>query len=213
MLDNIDVVVCELSTLVVEGIFVRDHVLEGRSVDLVCDWLAVDWVSHSGILDLECAVGIEVQVVAARLLDDSLVHSVAGTMWVELAAWHWVCFVVDDSVSRAAIKEWVHAQREDMLMVHGENTWMDTSAEWNLNAIIDGLRAQDTSCTDFVVHLTGLVKDEQLRASYINEELFECSDSFRSVLEKVNFFESCFLSKKDLCIPETSYRQNVLFRC
>ena len=69
ILNSVNIMIRELGSLVVEAVSIRDNLLERRRVDLVSDRLAVDRVSHGGVLDLEGPVGVRVKVVAARLLD------------------------------------------------------------------------------------------------------------------------------------------------
>jgi len=164
MLDYINVVVGELGALVVEAVFIGDHVLEWGCVNLVCNRLAVDWVLDCGILDLEGPVGVEVEIVPSGLLDHSLGDTVANAKGIELAAWHRVCLIVNDAVVDAAIEEGIHSQREDVLMVNGQHTWMDTSTEWNIDAVIDWLGAQDTWVACMINLARSLFNDPNIRA-------------------------------------------------
>lgn len=67
VLDSVNVAIGELDTLVVEAVFVGDTLLESWGVDLVGDWLVVDGIENVGVLDLEGAVCVWVEVVATRL--------------------------------------------------------------------------------------------------------------------------------------------------
>jgi len=98
VLDSVDVVVGELGSLVVEALVVGQNLLESRCMDLVSDGLAVDRVPNSSILDLEGAVGVRVEIVAAGFLDQSLFCEVASAVRVKVRAWHGVGFVVDEAV-------------------------------------------------------------------------------------------------------------------
>jgi len=83
MLDDVDVMVCELGPFVVKGVLVRDDILERWDVDLVCDWLPVDRVAICNILYLERAVCVVVEIVTARCLHHIFGDSVSSSMWVE----------------------------------------------------------------------------------------------------------------------------------
>ena len=60
VLHGVDVPVGELGALVIEALSVGDDLLEGRRVDLVRHGLAINWVPHVDVLDLEGAVCVEV---------------------------------------------------------------------------------------------------------------------------------------------------------
>jgi len=98
VLDSVDVVVGELGSLVVEAVGVGDDLLERRRVNLVSHGLAIDWISHSSVLDLECPVSVRVEIVAAGLFDQGLFSEVPGAVGVKVGAWHGVGFVVDETV-------------------------------------------------------------------------------------------------------------------
>lgn len=127
VLDGIDVAVGELGALVVEAVGVGEDLLEGWGVDFVGDWLAVDGVAHAGVLDLEGAVRVRVEIVAAGGLDEGFGSEVAGAVRVEVGAWHGVGFVVDEAVGWA-VEHGVYAQGEDVLVVGCEDAGVDDGA-------------------------------------------------------------------------------------
>lgn len=53
-------------------------------MDFVRYWLAVDWVSDSGVLDLEGSVGVGVEVVAAGGFEEGFLCEVTGAVGVEV---------------------------------------------------------------------------------------------------------------------------------
>lgn len=80
---DVDVVVSELGTLVVEGARVGDHLLEGGGVDLVGDWLSVDGVAGEVILNFVGPVRIVVCVETGGLLDSGFGNGVTYAVRVE----------------------------------------------------------------------------------------------------------------------------------
>ncbi len=98
---DVDVVVGELGALVVEGVGVGEHFLEGRHVDLVGDGLAVDGVAVGYVLDLVSAVGVVVDVETGGVLDEIFLDGVADAVGIEFRARHWVGFFVDEAVGVA----------------------------------------------------------------------------------------------------------------
>lgn len=98
VLDSVDVVVGEFGSLVIEAVGIGDDLLERWRVDLISDRLAIDRVANSGILDLERAVGVRVEIVATGLFDQGFFSEVAGTVGVEVGARHGESFVVDETV-------------------------------------------------------------------------------------------------------------------
>ena len=106
---DVDIVVGELCALVMEAVGVGEHFLKGRGVDFVGDGFAVDGIEDGGVLDLERAVGVEVDVDAAGFFDHGFVDHVAGSLRVEGRARHGVCFVVDEAVG-VAVDGRVHAE-------------------------------------------------------------------------------------------------------
>lgn len=159
ILHSIDALVCKFCTLVIEAVVIREHLLKRRCVDLVRNGLVVDGIAHSGVLDLEDSVRSIVDVVAAGLSDEGLFAVVAGSVRVEVAAGHGVRFVVDKSVL-VAVDHGIDAEGEDVLMVSGEDAWVDNRTPWDFEAFVDGLGRENTSGTDFVSQLTGLVEHE-----------------------------------------------------
>lgn len=156
---QVDVVVGELGARVVEGLRVGQDLLEGRRHDLVGDGLVVDRVAHAGVDDLVDAVGVRVEVVAAGVGEGGFGDGVAGAVRVEGRARHRVRFVVDEAVG-VALERRVDAQREDVLVVHGEDARVDDRAEGDLDAFVDGLGGQDAGGADLVHELAGLVELE-----------------------------------------------------
>lgn len=59
---DVEVAVGEFGALVVEAVLVGEQFLEGRGDDLVADGFAVDGVLDGGVLDLEGAVVVRVQI-------------------------------------------------------------------------------------------------------------------------------------------------------
>lgn len=158
ILDGVDVVIGELGALVVEAVMVRKNLLKRRSVDLVCHGLAIDWIADPSVLDLEGTVGIDVEIVTARLLNQSLLRVVACAVGVEFGARHWEGFVVDEAVA-VAVEHGVYAQGEDVLVVGGEDAWVDDGAPGDFQAFVDGLGAEDAGGADFVGPFASLVED------------------------------------------------------
>jgi hypothetical protein len=79
-------------------------------------------------------------------------------------------FFIDQAVLRTAIQFGIDSQRQDMLVVRGKNTIIYDSPPRNGYARVDGLRGQDTSGSDFVTHLSSLIK-------YESEDVFVIGDS------------------------------------
>lgn len=127
ILDSVDVVIGEFGALVIKAIMVREDLLERRSMDLVRNRLAINRIADASVLDLERAVGVDVEIVPACLLDDGLLRVVAGAVGVEIGARHWEGFVVDEAVAMA-VDHGIYAEREDVLMVGGEDAWVDNGA-------------------------------------------------------------------------------------
>lgn len=70
-------------------------------MDLVRYGLTIDRVPDSSVLDLEGTVRVEVEIISARSLDNSLMSIVAGAVRIEVAPGHWYGFIVDESVLMA----------------------------------------------------------------------------------------------------------------
>lgn len=149
----------ELGALVVKGVGVRDHFLEGRGVDLVADGLAVDWVPGGFVENLEGAGGVGVGVQAGGRVHRPLRDGVADAVGVEVGEGHGVDFVVDEAVG-VAVDGRVDAEGEDVLVVDGEDAGVDDGAPWYFDALVDGLGADDAGRSDLVGQLAGLVEHE-----------------------------------------------------
>ena len=80
-------------------------------------------------------------------------------MGVEVGDGHGVDFVVDEAVGMA-VDCGVDAQREDVLMVDGEDARVDDGPPWYFDPFVDGLSADDASGSDLVGHLACLVEHE-----------------------------------------------------
>ena len=156
---DVDVVVGELGALVVEGVDVGEHFLEGRGVDLVANCFAVDGVAGGFVEDLEGAAGVGVCVEAGGLFDSGFRDDVADAVGVEVGDGHGVEFVVDEAVG-VAVDGGVDAQGEDVLVVDGKDARVDDGAPGYFDALVDGLGADDAGGSDLVGHLAGLVEHE-----------------------------------------------------
>lgn len=120
--DGVDVFVGEFGAFVVEAVFVGEDFLKGRSHDLVGDGLGIDWVVDGGVLNLEGAVGVGIEVVAARVGEQGFGDGVACAAGVPVGgARHGMGFGVDEAVG-VAVEHWVDAEGEDVLVVGRENT-------------------------------------------------------------------------------------------
>lgn len=156
---DVDVVVREFGALVVEGGRVRDHLLEGRGVDLVADGFAVDGVPGGFVEDLEGAGGVRVRVEAGGLLDGGLRDGVADAVGVEVGDGHGVDLVVDEAVG-VAVDCGVDAEGEDVLVVDGEDAGVNDGSPWHFDPFVDGLGADDAGRSDLVGQLSCLVEHE-----------------------------------------------------
>ena len=156
---HVEGVVGELGALVVEGVRVGDHLLEGRGVDLVAYGLAVDRVAGGLVEDLEGARRVRVGVQAGGFGHGGLGDGVADAVRVEVGDGHRVDFLVDEPV-RVPVDGGVHAEREDVLVVDGEDARVDDGAPGHLDAVVDGLGADDAGRSDLVGQLAGLVEHE-----------------------------------------------------
>ena len=156
---DVEVVVGELGPLVVVRVGVRDHLLEGRRVDLVADRFAVDRVPRGLVEDLEGAGRVGVVVEAGGPLDRRLRDRVADAVRVEVGHGHGVDLVVDEAIG-VPVDRRVDAEREDVLMVDGQDARVDDSAPWDVDAFVDGLGADDARRSDLVRHLARLVEHE-----------------------------------------------------
>lgn len=157
--DGVDVVVGELGALVVETVLVGEDFLERRGVDFVRHGLAIDGVADGGVLDLESPVRVRVEVIATGGGDKGFFCVVAGSVRVEVGAWHWVGFVVDEAVG-GPVEHGVYAEGEDVLVVGGEDAGVDDGPPRDFEVFVDGLGAQDAGCADFVRPFASLVEHE-----------------------------------------------------
>lgn len=80
-------------------------------------------------------------------------------MRVEVGEGHGVAFVVDEAVG-VPVDGRVDAQGEDVLVVDGQDARVDDGAPGDLDALVDGLRADDARRADLVRELAGLVEHE-----------------------------------------------------
>ena len=160
---DVDVVVGELGALEVEAAGVGEHFLEGRGVDLVGDGFAVDGVADVGVLDLEGAVGVRVEVDAGGRVDDRFVDDVAVAVRVPVVAnRHGVGFVVDEAVG-VAVEHGVDAEGEDVLVVDGQDARVHDGAEGDtdfVELVIERRGGEDAGGADFVRDFAGLVEHE-----------------------------------------------------
>lgn len=156
---DVEVVVRELGAAVVERGRVGDELLEAGQVELVADGLAVDGVPGRGVEDLEGAGRVEVCVEAGGGFDGRLGDGVAVAVRVEVGEGHGVAFVVDEAVG-VPVDGRVHAQGEDVLVVDGQDARVDDGAPGDLDAVVDGLGADDAGRSDLVRQLTRLVEHE-----------------------------------------------------
>ncbi len=141
------------------AVLVRQYFLERGCVDLIGHRLAVDGILHRSILNHEDPVLFVVGIETARLFNHRLLDVVADTVWVEVVARHGVRFVVDKSVV-VAVDGGVDTEREDVLMVGGKDAWMDDSAPWHLDALVDGRGAEYPRGANLVGDLPGLIEHE-----------------------------------------------------
>lgn len=68
-------------------------------------------------------------------------------------------FIVDEAVG-VAVDHGVYTQREDVLVMGGEDAWVHDCAPGDFDAFVDGLSAEDTGGADFVGPFAGLVEHE-----------------------------------------------------
>lgn len=146
---EVEVVVGELGAFVVVGVFVGEHFLEVRGVDLVGDRLSVDGVEGGGVLDLEGAGRGGGQVEALGGGDDVVGDGVADAVGVEIGAGHGVGGGGDEAVV-VPVDGRVDAEGEDVLVVGGEDAGVDDGAPGDGDAGVDGLGADDAGGSDFV---------------------------------------------------------------
>jgi len=156
---NVDVVIGELGSLVMEAVAVCQHLLECWCVDLVRHWLAVDRIPDCSVLNLEDSVLLVIGVEAARFLNYRLLHVIANAMRVEVGAWHGMSFVVHESVV-VAVDRWVDTKGEDVLMMGSKYARVYHCAPGHFNAFVDRLSAEDTGGANLVDDLACLVEHE-----------------------------------------------------
>lgn len=118
-------------------------------MDFVGDWFVVDGVERLRVLDFEGSVDVPVLVETAGFFDDGFVDGVTYAVGVEVGAGHWVSFVVDDAVE-GSVEHGVDAEGEDVLVVGGENAWVNNGTPWDGDSFVDGLGGENTGCTGFV---------------------------------------------------------------
>lgn len=177
VLHGVDRLVCELRSLMVERLRVRQDLLERRCVNLVCYRLAIDGVPHPSVLDFEDAVGVVIDIVAAGGLNDGLSRGVTSTMWVEIRAWHRVSLVVDQAIL-VAIDGRINSQRKNVLMMSSKNSRMNDSSPGYLNSIVNRLRGKNSCSADLVRELAGLVEHE-------GHDVFVVRDSNNGLQDKL----------------------------
>ena len=68
-------------------------------------------------------------------------------------------FVVDEAVS-VTVDRWVHAERENVLVMDSEHARVNDSSPGYFDTFVDGLSADDSGCSDFVGQLAGLIEHE-----------------------------------------------------
>ena len=81
---DVDVVISEFGTFVVEGAGIGDHFLESRGVDLVCDWFAVNGIAREVVLYFIGPISVVVCVEAGRSLNSGFRNGVADTVRIEI---------------------------------------------------------------------------------------------------------------------------------
>ena len=80
-------------------------------------------------------------------------------MGVEVRARHGVAFFVGQTV-RMAVNGGVNTEGEDVLVVSGEDTWVDHSSPRDGDALVNRLSADDSRSADFIGNLASLVEQE-----------------------------------------------------
>lgn len=81
---DVDVVISELGTFVVEGAGIGNHFLESRGVDLVCNWFAINGIAGEVVLYLVGPVSVVVCIEAGRSLNSGFRNGVADAVRVEI---------------------------------------------------------------------------------------------------------------------------------
>lgn len=181
VLGDVDIMIGKLCSFVMKGVGVSDHLLEGRCVDLISDCFAIHWVPRRLILDLENAIGIVVCVKSTGFPNNFLFHSVANTVGIEVRSRHWMYFLINKTIG-VTIDRWVDAEGKDVLVVRGQDTRMDYCSPWNIHAVINGLRADDSGCPDFVRDFSCLVEHKSHDVSVIRN----CYDGLNNKLSAPN---------------------------
>lgn len=163
MLGNIDRMVRKLRPLEMEAVGVCQHFLERRDMNLISHRLIVDSITNSSVLNLEGAIGVRIEIQTSGLLDDCFVHRIAHTVGIPVFVHgHSVGFIVDEAI-RVAVEHRVDSEREDMLVMRGQNSWVDNCAEGDANVIkfvVDGLGGEDPGCSHFVDYFACLIEHE-----------------------------------------------------
>ena len=90
-------------------------------------------------------------------MDRGFRDCVTDTVGVEVGDGHGVDFVVDEAVG-VAVNCWIDAEREDVLMVDGEDTGVDDCSPRDFDAFVNGLSADDAGCSDLVGQLACLIE-------------------------------------------------------
>lgn len=156
---DVDVVVCEFGAFVVEGGRVREHLLEIRRHNFVGNGFVIDGVAYGGGLDFEETIGVAVQVQTGRCSDGGFSDHVACSERVEVIDWHGVRLVVHQAVLRS-FDVGVNAEREDVLVVSGQDARVNNGTPGNVDAFIDRLSGKNTRGADFISEFTGLIEHE-----------------------------------------------------
>ena len=159
VLSNVDVVICEFRSFVMEAVRVCDHFLKWRGVDFVADRLAIDWVADGGILNFESSICVVISVQPAGVTHDGLLYRITYPGWVEVRTRHGMRLLVDQSVV-VAINGGVHSKREYVLVMRSQNARVHDGTPRYFDPLIDRLRTNDTSGSYLVIDLARLVEDK-----------------------------------------------------
>ena len=146
---DIDIVVGEFRAFMVERVGVGEHFLKAWGVDFIADGFAVDGVAGGFVEDFEGAGGVIICIQAGGLWHGGLQDGVANTVGVEIGYGHGVGFVVDEAVG-VAVNCWVDAEREDVLMVDGEDARVNDGSPRYFDTFVDRLSTEDAGRSDLV---------------------------------------------------------------